>query len=127
MFNGQIRNKPGHGFAATEQGKIKGKGEPIMNIETIFRDNEAVLSISGRLDTITAPTLETGFMQMEAACKSLILDFAKLEYISSAGLRVILKAQKSMAAKGGMKLMHVNETIMEIFEITGFSDILTIE
>jgi anti-sigma B factor antagonist len=97
-----------------------------MNIETIFRDNEAVLSISGRLDTITAPTLETGFMQMEAACKSLILDFAKLEYISSAGLRVLLKMQKTMAAKGGMKLMHVNKTIMEVFEITGFSDILNI-
>ena len=97
-----------------------------MNIETIFRDNEAVLSISGRLDTTTAPRLETGFMQMEAACKSLILDLAKLEYISSAGLRVLLKMQKTMAAKGGMKLLHVNETVMEVFEITGFSDILNI-
>ena len=97
-----------------------------MNIEKVFNDNEVVLNISGRLDTTTAPTLETGFVQIEATCKSLILDFAKLEYISSAGLRVLLKMQKTMAAKGGMKLLHVNETIMEIFEITGFSGILNI-
>ena len=97
-----------------------------MTIEMKKTDAQTVLEVSGRLDTTTAPTLETGFMQMEAACKSLILDFAKLEYISSAGLRVLLKMQKTMAAKGGMKLLHVNETIMEIFEITGFSGILNI-
>ena len=98
-----------------------------MNIEKVCNDNEAILKVSGRLDTTTAPSLETAVAETVADCACLVLDFAGLEYISSAGLRVILKAQKAMAAKGGMKLLHVNETIMEIFEITGFSDILTIE
>ena len=98
-----------------------------MNIEKVCNNNEAILKVSGRLDTTTAPSLETSVVETVAECEQLVLDFAGLEYISSAGLRVILKAQKAMAAKGGMKLLHVNETIMEIFEITGFSDILTIE
>lgn len=98
-----------------------------MNIEKVCNDNEVVLNVSGRLDTTTAPSLETAVADVVVGCEYLVLDFAGLEYISSAGLRVILKAQKTMAAKGGMKLLHVNETIMEIFEITGFSDILTIE
>ena len=98
-----------------------------MNIEKVCIDNEITLKVKGRLDTTTAPSLEMIVAETVAACEYLVLDFAGLEYISSAGLRVILKAQKSMAAKGGMKLLHVNETIMEIFEITGFSDILTIE
>ena len=98
-----------------------------MNIEKVCNGNEIVLKVTGRLDTTTAPSLETVAAEAVAACENLVLDFAGLEYISSAGLRVILKAQKAMAAKGGMKLLHVNETIMEIFEITGFSDILTIE
>lgn len=98
-----------------------------MNIENVCNGNEAVLKVSGRLDTTTAPSLEAAITETVSACASLVLDFAGLEYISSAGLRVILKAQKAMAAKGGMKLLHVNETIMEIFEITGFTDILTIE
>ena len=97
-----------------------------MNIEKVCMDKEAVLKVSGRLDTTTAPSLETAVAETVAVCEHLVLDFSGLEYISSAGLRVILKAQKSMAAKGGMKLLHVNDTIMEIFEITGFSDILTI-
>ena len=101
--------------------------EVIMNIEKICNDTEVVLKVSGRLDTTTAPSLETAVAEAVASCECLVLDFAGLEYISSAGLRVILKAQKILAAKGGMKLLHVNETIMEIFEITGFSDILTIE
>ena len=98
-----------------------------MNIEKVCNNNESILKVSGRLDTTTAPSLEMIVTETVAACEYLVPDFAGLEYISSAGLRVILKAQKAMAAKGGMKLMHVNETIMEIFEITGFSDILTIE
>lgn len=98
-----------------------------MNIEKVCNDNEVTLKVSGRLDTTTAPSLEAAVTETVAACEALVLDFAGLEYISSAGLRVILKAQKIMAAKNGMKLLHVNETIMEIFEITGFSDILTIE
>lgn len=98
-----------------------------MNIEKYCNGNVVTLSVSGRLDTTTAPALETAVSETIGGCEQLVLDFAGLEYISSAGLRVILKAQKSMAAKGGMKLLHVNETIMEIFEITGFCDILTIE
>ena len=98
-----------------------------MNIEKDCKGNEITLNVSGRLDTTTAPTLEAAVSETVAACEQLVLDFAGLEYISSAGLRVILKAQKAMSAKGGMKLRHVNETIMEIFEITGFTDILIIE
>lgn len=98
-----------------------------MNIEKECIANEIALKVSGRLDTTTAPALEAAVSESVANCEKLVLDFAGLEYISSAGLRVILKAQKAMSAKGGMKLLHVNETIMEIFEITGFSDILDIE
>lgn len=98
-----------------------------MNIEKEFNANAATLKVVGRLDTTTAPNLEAVIFENIGSCEQLVLDFADLEYISSAGLRVILKAQKAMSAKGGMKLLHVNETIMEIFEITGFSDILTIE
>ena len=97
-----------------------------MNIEKVCKDNAITLKVSGRLDTTTAPALETAVSETISACQDLVMDFAGLEYISSAGLRVILKAQKAMAAKGSLTLMHVNETIMEIFEITGFSDILTI-
>ena len=98
-----------------------------MNIEKDCKGNVTTLKVSGRLDTTTAPTLEAAASEAIAACEQLALDFGGLEYISSAGLRVILKAQKAMAAKGGMKILNVNETIMEIFEITGFTDILTIE
>ena len=98
-----------------------------MNIEKECNGAAITLKVSGRLDTTTAPALEAAVSENVGACEQLILDFADLEYISSAGLRVILKAQKAMSAKGGMKLLHVNETIMEIFEITGFCDILTIE
>lgn len=98
-----------------------------MNITKECQETVATLIVSGRLDTTTAPALEAAISEITGSCEQLVLDFTKLEYISSAGLRVILKAQKAMATKGGMKLLHVNETIMEIFEITGFSDILTIE
>lgn len=98
-----------------------------MNIEKEINGTVSTLKVSGRLDTTTAPALEAAVSETVAGAEQLVLDFAGLEYISSAGLRVILKAQKTMTAKGGMKLLHVNETIMEIFEITGFSDILTIE
>ena len=97
-----------------------------MNIEKICNENSATLHVSGRLDTTTAPALESAVSEVIGNCEYLVLDFADLEYVSSAGLRVILKAQKAMVSKGGMKVQHVSETIMEIFEITGFSDILTI-
>lgn len=98
-----------------------------MTIEKILNGGEATLNISGRLDTTTAPQLEAMIDSEIADAETLILDLENLEYISSAGLRVILKAQKQMSARGGMKLIHVNETINEVFEITGFTDILTIE
>lgn len=85
------------------------------------------IAIEGRLDTTTAPELEAELKASLDAASELVLDLAKLDYISSAGLRVLLSAQKVMIKKGGMKLIHVNETVMEIFEVTGFSDILTIE
>ena len=87
----------------------------------------AALSLEGRLDTVTAPELEAALKNTMEVISDLQLDFGKLDYISSAGLRVLLAAQKVMAKKGSMTVIHVNETIMEIFDVTGFSDILTIE
>lgn len=90
-------------------------------------NDEAVFSLEGRLDTITAPELEKALQESIDGIKSLAFDFGNLDYISSAGLRVILAAQKLMAGKGEMKVCNLNETVKEIFEVTGFSDILTIE
>ncbi len=81
----------------------------------------------GRLDTVTAPELEAELEKILPNTNALVLDMEKLEYISSAGLRVILKAQKAMNTKGTMKLSHVGESVMEVFDITGFSDFLNIE
>lgn len=88
---------------------------------------DLVLEITGRLDTATAPTLDKAIKENLENAKSLILDFKGLEYISSAGLRVILGAQKAMKQKGTMKVINVRELVMEVFEVTGFSEILTIE
>ena len=98
-----------------------------MTIEKSIVNASATLNIIGRLDTSTAPELEAAVDGCAAGIKELVLDCSALEYVSSAGLRVILKAQKMMNAQGTMKLTHVNETIMEVFDITGFADILTIE
>ena len=98
-----------------------------MTIEKNITGTAAALKIIGRLDTTTAPELEAVIDACAAGIKELVLDCSALEYVSSAGLRVILKAQKLMNAQGNMKLTHVNETIMEVFDITGFADILTIE
>ena len=98
-----------------------------MTIEKTITGASAALKIVGRLDTTTAPELEAAIDGCVAAIKELVLDCSGLEYISSAGLRVILKAQKLMNTQGSMKLTGVNESIMEIFDITGFADILTIE
>lgn len=84
------------------------------------------IKIIGRLDTATAPSLEAEVDHGLSGVEELILDCTKLEYLSSAGLRVLLKAQKCMTAQGTMKLVHVNEDSMDIFDVTGFSDILTI-
>ena len=98
-----------------------------MTIEKTINGAAAVLKIIGRLDTTTAPELEATVDGCVEGLKELVLDCSELEYVSSAGLRVILKAQKQMNAQGSMKLTGVNETIMEVFDITGFADILTIE
>ena len=98
-----------------------------MTIEIKKNEQEITIEVSGRLDTITAPVLEKTFSENIDGIKSLIIDFKGLEYISSAGLRVLLGAQKKMKPIGSMKLVGVCEDVMEIFEMTGFADILTIE
>ena len=85
------------------------------------------IALEGRLDTMTAPELEVELNKSLGGADSLVLDFSKLDYISSAGLRVLLTAHKAMVAKGGMKICNVNEVVQEVFEVTGFADILTIE
>ena len=85
------------------------------------------LALIGRLDTVTAPELEAEISAILPTAESLVLDMEKLEYISSAGLRVILKTQKALAQKAGLKLINVSDNVREVFEITGFSDFLTIE
>ncbi len=85
------------------------------------------LALEGRLDTTTAPQLEAELKQSANGVTELVMDFSGLEYLSSAGLRVLLSAQKVMNRQGSMVIKNVNETIMEIFEVTGFADILTIE
>lgn len=85
------------------------------------------IALEGRLNTTTAPELEKELQTSLGSVTELTLDFAKLEYISSAGLRVLLSAHKAMSKKGGMKLTNVNEVVAEVFDVTGFADILTIE
>ena len=97
-----------------------------MTINKTKNGNELTVSLEGRLDTTTAPELEAALKESLDGVSDLALDLEKLAYISSAGLRVLLSAQKIMNRQGSMKLIHVGETIMEIFEVTGFSDILTI-
>ena len=98
-----------------------------MTIEKNLNGTELTVTITGRLDTTTAPQLEAEFKQNISGVEKLVLDFANLEYLSSAGLRVLLAAQKVMNKQGEMIIKNVNETINEIFEVTGFIDILTIE
>ncbi|MDO5132893.1 MAG: STAS domain-containing protein [Eubacteriales bacterium] len=99
----------------------------MLNIKKTVEDTKALFALEGRLDTVTAPDLEKELKDALNGITDLTLDFENLEYISSAGLRVLLSAQKTMTKQGSMKITHVSETIMEIFEVTGFSDILTIE
>ncbi len=89
--------------------------------------SELTVALEGRLDTNTSPELETALKASLDGVTALTLDFEKLEYISSAGLRVLLSAQKTMDRQGTMKVTHVADIIMEIFDVTGFTDILTIE
>ena len=98
-----------------------------MTIEKNLNAAELTVKVTGRLDTTTAPELEASLKESFTGVEKLVLDFASLEYLSSAGLRVLLQAQKTMNKQGEMVVRNVNETISEIFEVTGFSDVLTIE
>ena len=99
----------------------------MLKINQTKNEKNVTVELDGRLDTNTAPELDAALGELMEGAESLVLDFEKLEYVSSAGLRVLLSAQKTMSKQGEMKLLHVNETIGEIFEGTGFCDILTIE
>ena len=98
-----------------------------MTTNKLFEGERLTLTLSGRLDTNSSPALEAELKQSVGGVKELIFDFSGVEYISSAGLRILLAAQKVMNRQGSMKLIGVNDDGMEVFEITGFSDILTIE
>ena len=98
-----------------------------MEIKKIQDGDSLTIMLTGRLDTTTAPRLEAELKSSIAAATELVFDFGKLEYISSAGLRVILSAQKVMNRQGNMVIRNVDENVMEVFEVTGFVDILTIE
>ena len=99
-----------------------------MEINRDIRGDTLILSLKGRLDTITAPQLENELKVSLTVVQNLILDMSALDYLSSAGLRVILSAQKKMnAKKGKMVVRHCNEMILDVFSMTGFLDILTIE
>ena len=97
-----------------------------MTIEIKKNDQETVIEIVGRLDTITAPALDKAIQEDIGDTKNLVLDVKGMEYISSAGLRVLLSAQKKMQKVGSMKVINVCEAVMEVFEMTGFADILVI-
>lgn len=99
----------------------------MLNIEKNKNGTDYAIALEGRLDTTTAPQLEKELKEDVNGVTELTFDFAKLEYISSAGLRVLLSAQKIMNKQGHMVIRNVNDDIMEIFEVTGFSDILDIE
>lgn len=104
-----------------------------MTITKNLNGSTLTVALEGRLDTTTAPELEQALKESMDGVNELTLDFAKLDYISSAGLRVLLSAHKAMSKKGegsapgGMKVVNVNETVKEVFEVTGFADILNIE
>lgn len=98
----------------------------MLNIEKTVENGKAVVALSGRLDTMTAPEAETLLRAILPELKELTLDLKSLEYISSAGLRVLLFAQKTMSAQGAMTVANANETVREIFDVTGFTDILTL-
>ncbi len=99
----------------------------MLNITKDLKEKNLVVGLEGRLDTTTAPTLEEELKNSLSGVETLEFDLAKLEYISSAGLRVLLSSQKTMNKQGKMVVKNVSEEVNEIFEVTGFSDILTIE
>ena len=98
-----------------------------MKITKSMNGTNLEIALEGRLDTTTAPELEQELKASMDGANALTLDFGKLDYISSAGLRVLLSAHKAMSKKGGMKVTNVNEIVKEVFDVTGFADILNIE
>ena len=98
-----------------------------MTIDKNADGNKLVVKVSGRLDTMTAPELEKELRESLSGITELVLDFADLEYISAAGLRVVLGAQKTMNSQGTMVVKNLTEEVRDVFDITGFTDILTIE
>ena len=98
-----------------------------MKITKNLNGTNLEIALEGRLDTTTAPELEQELKASMVGANALTLDFGKLDYISSAGLRVLLSAHKAMSKKGGMKVTNVNEIVREVFDVTGFADILNIE
>lgn len=105
----------------------KTRGETIMNIKKESNETTLILTLEGRLDTTTASQLEAELKPSISGITKLVIDMQALEYISSAGLRVLLSAQKVMNKQGEMILRNVGEVIMDVFDVTGFADILTIE
>ena len=99
----------------------------MLKIDKTITDENTTIILEGRLDTVTSRDLEATLKDLLPGTTNLIFDFTKLDYVSSAGLRVLLSAHKTMLKQGEMKLIHVSPEIMDIFEVTGFSDILTIE
>ena len=98
-----------------------------MKIEKKAEGNKLTVALEGRLDTTTAPELDAELKGSLGGVEDLTMDFNGLEYISSAGLRVLLATQKVMNKQGKMRVIHVNDVVMDVFEVTGFADILTIE
>ena len=99
----------------------------MLEFEKTYDDSVLTVALDGKLDTATTPELTAALEEDEEKAGKIIFDMAKLKYISSAGLRVLLSAQKTMNKQGSMVVKNVSEEIMEVFEVTGFSDILTIE
>ena len=99
----------------------------MLKIDKHIENGKACFALEGRLDTTTSPQLEGELNSALAGITELVIDMEKLDYISSAGLRVLLSAHKTMSRQGSMKVIHVNELVQEVFDITGFTDILTIE
>ena len=98
-----------------------------MNIKKTLADTTLTIALEGRLDTTTSPQLEDVLNDSLNGVKDLVFDFSALDYLSSAGLRVLLSSQKRMNAQGTMKIRNVNDSVKEVFDITGFTDFLTIE
>lgn len=98
-----------------------------MKVSTVKENDKLTIAVEGRVDTTTAPELEKAILESIDGITELVLDLKEMSYISSAGLRVLLKAEKAMKSQGKMKLINVSRDVMEILEMTGFSDILTIE